>query len=274
MFYTADFMSEELGIAKLPDALFHYTSIETLALILANRTLRFSRLDSVNDTEEAIASDLPGASTLVFASCWTAQERESLAMWRMYTPNFQGVRISLPNNPFAGRHSPIIVERGGAIQRFDGKVEINRKNDGVGIVSYYVTGPNKIHYSDDECFRNAPCLLIEGGHRSVQLHDLGMVKSKHWEFEEEWRYKILATMSEARVAEGDATSNPALDLVRFPVCEKAVFVPLDADCLQRMDVVLGPCISDGQALIVKTLLAAYAGSGVLSRSQIKMRLLK
>lgn len=32
--------------------IFHYTSIETLALILKNRTIRFSRLDKVDDPEE------------------------------------------------------------------------------------------------------------------------------------------------------------------------------------------------------------------------------
>ena len=45
MFYTDDFMWNTLGVQKLPEVLYHYTSIETLALILAKRSLRFSRLD-------------------------------------------------------------------------------------------------------------------------------------------------------------------------------------------------------------------------------------
>jgi hypothetical protein len=40
-----------------------------------------SRLDGVNDPDEARASDLMDAQTMVFASCWTAQARESLAIW-------------------------------------------------------------------------------------------------------------------------------------------------------------------------------------------------
>ncbi len=31
----------------------HYTSIENLALILKNKTIRFTRLDKVDDSEEA-----------------------------------------------------------------------------------------------------------------------------------------------------------------------------------------------------------------------------
>ncbi|MCD0424173.1 DUF2971 domain-containing protein [Rubrivivax sp. JA1024] len=258
MFYTDDFMADVMGIQRLPDVLFHYTSIETLALILEKNTLRFSRLDAVNDPEEASACDLPGAATLVFASCWTAQPRESLAMWRMYTPNMQGLRIRLPNNPFAGRHQPQILDKGGAMQRIDGQIAVSRANGGHGIVSYYVTGPNKIYYTDDPKFRNVPCLIDEGDRWTVQLHDLGMVKNTYWSFEEEWRFKILATFSEATLKDACPASHPALDLLRHPVVETSVFVPLDASCIQTAEILLGPCVSPGQEVLVKALLAQYA----------------
>ena len=38
----------------MPTAIYHYTNIEILALILKNRTLRFNRLDKVDDPEESI----------------------------------------------------------------------------------------------------------------------------------------------------------------------------------------------------------------------------
>lgn len=271
MFYTDDFMWNVMGITGLPDVLYHYTSIDTLALIVANRTLRFSRLDAVNDPEEASACDLDGASTLVFASCWTAQERESLAMWRMYTPDMQGLRIALPNNPFAGRHKPSIMDKGGAVQRIDGEININRENGGLGIRSYYVTGPNKIFYTDDKSYLNGPCLVDEGDRWTVQLHDLGMVKNSYWAFEEEWRYKILATFSEGILSEPRAASHPALDLIALPVRETAVFVPLDPQCLQNMEVLLGPCVTAGQELAVKALLGTYAAAATLKKSAIQVR---
>lgn len=272
MFYTDDFMWDVMGITGLPDFLYHYTSIETLALILANRTLRFTRLDGVNDPEEASASDLPNASTLVFASCWTAQSRESLAMWRMYTPNLQGVRIKLPNNPFAGRHKPMIFDKGGAMQRTNGKIVITRENSGLGIESYYITGPNKIYYTDDPAYRNSPCLLDEGDRWTVQLHDLGMAKNTYWAFEEEWRYKILATFSEAIVQEPNPLSHPALDLIAYPVKETAIFAPLDEAIFDDMEVVLGPCATTGQELITRSLLDKYAPNAALKRSEINVRL--
>ena len=271
MFYTDDFMLDVMGISGLPDFLYHYTSIETLALVLANQTLRFTRLDLVNDPEEASASDLPKASTLVFASCWTAQPRESLAMWRIYTPNLQGVRIKLPNNPFAGRHVPRIFNKGGAMQYIDGMIEITRANNGIGIATCHITGPNKIYYTDDHAFRNGPCLLDEGYQWSVQLHDLGMVKNTYWAFEEEWRYKILATFCETILHEPKPLSHPALDLVAYPVNEEEIFVPLDAASFDGMEVMLGPCISAGQEVIVRSLVERYAANAVLKRSEINVR---
>lgn len=271
MFYTDDFMYDVMGVTELPGVLYHYTSIETLALILANRTLRFSRLDAVNDPEEASACDLPDAPTLVFASCWTAQSRESLAMWRMYTPDMQGLRIALPSNPFSGRHKPVIFDKGGAMQRIDGEIVVTRENDGFGIKSYYVTGPNRIYYTDDDQYRNGPCLLDEGDRWTVQLHDLGMVKNTYWAFEDEWRYKVLATFSEAILNEPNPVSHPSLDLARFPVRERAVFVPLDVECVQGMDVLLGPCVTAGQKLAVEALLAMHAPKATLRSSEIRVR---
>lgn len=34
--------------------IYHYTSIETLALIIKNKTIRFNRLDFVDDCEESL----------------------------------------------------------------------------------------------------------------------------------------------------------------------------------------------------------------------------
>ncbi len=110
MFYTDDFMWETLGVTELPSYLYHYTSIDVLALILKNHSVRFSRLDGVNDLEEANALDLKAANSLVFASCWTEENLESIAMWSLYTPDMQGVRLRFPSNLFAGRHSPTVMD--------------------------------------------------------------------------------------------------------------------------------------------------------------------
>ncbi len=49
--------------------LYHYTSIETLALILKNRTIRFNNLLNVDDPEEAETKDLGLSGKHCLVSC-------------------------------------------------------------------------------------------------------------------------------------------------------------------------------------------------------------
>lgn len=48
--------------------LYHYTTIDTLALILKNRTIRFNRLDKVDDLEEKVVSCGVNLAQYIFAS--------------------------------------------------------------------------------------------------------------------------------------------------------------------------------------------------------------
>lgn len=78
-----------------------YTSIDSLALILKNKTIRFKRLDKMDDIEEAALSNAGiHLGGFMFVSCWTFNEIESIPLWRMYTPTTKGVRISLDKNMF------------------------------------------------------------------------------------------------------------------------------------------------------------------------------
>ena len=78
-----------------------YTSIDSLALILKNKTIRFKRLDKMDDIEEAALSNAGiHLGGFMFVSCWTYNENESIPLWRMYTPTTRGVRISLDKDMF------------------------------------------------------------------------------------------------------------------------------------------------------------------------------
>ena len=51
--------------------LYHYTTIDTLALMLKNKTIRFNRLDKVDDVEEDAFSNGVHLGRYIFVSCWT-----------------------------------------------------------------------------------------------------------------------------------------------------------------------------------------------------------
>ena len=81
--------------------LYHYTSIETLALILKHKTIRFSRLDRVDDPDEyAFSGDGVTPAHYCFVSCWTKNSRENLPQWYMYGNSTHGVRIELDSDMF------------------------------------------------------------------------------------------------------------------------------------------------------------------------------
>ena len=86
----------------------HYTSIENLALILKNKTIRFTRLDKVDDSEEAgLSCKNIQLSYYTFVSCWTDSEEESIPLWKMYAgKEMHGIRISLDSDMFLKYHIP------------------------------------------------------------------------------------------------------------------------------------------------------------------------
>ena len=67
--------------------LYHYTSLENLALILKNKTIKFNNLLYVDDMEEAETEDMGLFGRFVYVSCWTMDSEESIPMWNLYTPN-------------------------------------------------------------------------------------------------------------------------------------------------------------------------------------------
>lgn len=85
---------------EYPKYLYHYTTIDTLALILKNKTIRFNKLTNTDDLEESMTSDLSNLGRFLFVSCWTDSAEESIPLWHIYSRNLSGVRIKLPFIPF------------------------------------------------------------------------------------------------------------------------------------------------------------------------------
>ena len=66
--------------------LYQYTNVEALALILSNKTIRFSALNKMDDLQEMQTSDLRIIGRFIFVS-WTNDANEQIPMWKMY-PGF------------------------------------------------------------------------------------------------------------------------------------------------------------------------------------------
>ncbi|MDY0904069.1 hypothetical protein [Pedobacter sp. CFBP9032] len=136
--------------------LYHYTSINNLALILKSMSIRFGRLDKVNDPTEGTASDSYSMAQYFFLSSWSSNEIEDLALWNMYTPLMRGVRIELelPIFPtYSIRHD---INN----SLVDSKEFINYAG-GYFILSAENT-PLEIKYTDDEIMLTPPVKQSKG----------------------------------------------------------------------------------------------------------------
>ena len=243
----------------IPKELFHYTSLETLALILSTQTIRFSRADMVNDLKELKIIDLPAMREAVFISCWTASEKESIPLWKLYGSNLKGVRIKLPNDMFRRESKPYLSAKGNCylinLMSLENVVQRGKILHWIP----YIFGPTKVHYSKDNAV-----YVIEND--ELMADRIGTVKLKHWQFEEEFRYLIIP----------DALWNSNKMLFQIdnpssivPVDQEHVDIPLSLSAINSIEVTLGPGAKDAEHYIVDTLL-----SKLTKRRRIKESILK
>lgn len=89
----------------IPEFLYQYTTMKSVLAILENKTIRFTRLDALNDLKEGCCGIYPHFKKYVYISSWGADERESIPMWSLYGKKNdvldEGVRIKVPSNLFS-----------------------------------------------------------------------------------------------------------------------------------------------------------------------------
>lgn len=273
------------------DYLYHYTSIETLALILSNKTLCFNNLLNVDDIEEAETSDMGKFGRFVYASCWTNDERESIPLWNLYTPDMHGVRIKLPVFPFK-RYS---YKKGEYFLENDVETYINieklYKENKVSIVANqpqlveieYTADPEKLypkvrtlssesqfqHYLSSEESNNVNFNVL------YSFKDVGKYKRKEWSFQKEWRYIYsVSPMGEKEL--NPPTLEKHRELIRriedreYKPLYTRMFLELDDNSLKNIEVLCGPRMNDAEKVVVKALLEKYCPSGIYKESTLKI----
>ena len=88
--------------------LFHYTTIDTLAHILNNRSIKFNRLDQLDDKTESEAFADFNPLRYIFSSSFTDDPNENIALWRMYADMERGVRLEFESSTmFSPKNTPL-----------------------------------------------------------------------------------------------------------------------------------------------------------------------
>lgn len=234
---------------EAPKFLYHYTSINTLGLILKYKSIRFNSLAKMDDLDEKIVLNKE-LGKYTFVSCWTEEEKESIPMWQMYSDGLKGVRIKIPIQPFE-------------VYLKDGKEYIISPNELIG-KNYYFHRPFEGVFYKPVSYETIPQIEnIRNGEMAEKNRTLfgyneflpGMDKNNYWEFQKEWRYMLRVIPS--KNPENDIKNNNKdteyIDtLPKVDIEFKDLHIREDA--LKQMEIMLGPKTNEIDKRIVELLI--------------------
>ena len=264
--------------------LYHYTNIETLALILKNRTIRFNSLDKMDDLQEQQTADIKNIGQFCYISSWTEDDTESIPMWNMYASLNLGVRIKLRKNPFKIYNNtaealskvinaPVTDESNGKpLQSIIPITEMFAK----GFISIQAMTKDllfKVEYTDNK-EKLYPHLLNDEGERfSIALGELGKYKNLHWKFQNEWRYILTILPLNLNQPVENSLNNFQLIANKMRLgLEKQPFpyydMHLSDEAFSIMEITLSPRISGGSKIIVESLIEKYNPLAIMSESHL------
>jgi len=248
----------------LPSALFHYTSINNLALILQSKSIRFGRLDKVNDPTEGHSSDFHSMAPYIFITSWTANEAEDLALWNMYTPLMHGVRIELPLPLFP--NYTITHDTG---EKVTSKSLVSQTDYIDYSKGYLIVGAentlNEIIYTDDLNLLQ-PSIRRVGG---LHMKSLSSHKRLMWKIEKEYRYQLNIIPFEPNITPLEvANSSSRLIAKQHLLPFEGYIVKIRKKAFEEMKIRLSPKLDDGERAIIRALVKCYNPKAVIEDSTI------
>ena len=258
---------------ETPEYLYHYTNVETLALILKNRTIRFNSLDKLDDLEEQKTADVKNLGQFYYVSCWTDDAKESIPMWNMYSGLDRGVRIGLKKTPF---------------RRYRDTKTHDRKGNAIFVAECYLPEQLFCNYTTIPFWKSEEILfpieytnkrtklypqIVSSDQLSTAFHLLGKCKNEHWKFQNEWRY-ILRLFPKQANHTLEALHEDSFNVYRRVLkgIEKQpvsyIDLSIDDDAFQTMEIMLSPQISAGNKLIAELLVQSHNPNAVLRNSDL------
>lgn len=261
---------------RIPDYLYHYTTVETLALILKNRNIKFNSLSNLDDKQEEKSNDELNFGKNIFVSSWTDEENESIPMWNMYADMHCGVRIKLHSHPFEKNqilnNFEFFSTRTSFYDSFHVEVMINQCKR----QEEYILMP--VEYTDDYDKLNPRIFNIDISQKKVliDMFKLGVNKKNIWGFQREWRYMLfLAPIAYENVTFCNKEISKALieDLIEkvkenFKLSYSSCFLKLDNGIYRNMEITLSPKITDGNRIIVENLVKNYNPTSIIKESML------
>ncbi|SDG62522.1 Protein of unknown function [Prevotella communis] len=270
--------------------IFHYTTLDSLAMIMSSRSIKFNRLDKVDDLEERTEPSKVKLWQYLFVSCWTENPEESIPLWRMYSGNAHGVRIGMDidmfeDNIVGGNNVPVNISHEGLLVRKIPVQDFFRKDYFVlpAAVRYIERGKDTLFYChvdyvDDvnEKTKDAYQLTkTDAIHASshISFGEIGKYKNKRWAFQEETRFRLVVMPFNPIFCNPDIVSTIAVNAFHQskPVPISEYFLKLRTEALNNMEITLHPNATASDRVIVDALCAKYAQGATIKESELRDR---
>ncbi len=230
---------------------YQYTSLDVLALILANQTIRFNNLCDVDDPLEKYVKTISfdehpnkyGRTNLgryCFVSCWSEEEEESISMWDMYGDRKKGVRIGLPKDMF--QSITTLYPKSKSRRLFNNDTPIKE------------VAPDFFNIEYDRLQESDPSILSENWEEGID--NLGRHKIHEWAFQKECRYRIFA-YNDGQTDEnkyyslkmGELSQSGTLSNIK----EKYLDLPLENCVFSKMEIIIGPSMPNEKRILLISL---------------------
>ena len=270
--------------------IYHYTTIDSLAMIMSSRSIRFNRLDKVDDLEERTEPSKIKLWQYLFVSCWTENAEESIPLWRMYSGNAHGVRIGMDADMFednivGGNSVPADIPHEGCLVGKIPSQDLFRNDYFVlpAAVRHIEKGKDTLFYChvdyvDDvnEKTKDAYQLtMTDDIHASsnISFGEIGKYKNKRWAFQDETRFRLLIFPFNPILCNSDLVSTVAVNAFQQgkPVPISEYFLKLRTEALNNIEITLHPNAMVSDRVIVEALCAKYAQGATIKESELRDR---
>lgn len=252
--------------------LYHYTSVDVLELILKNRTIKFNRLDQVDDlNEKEFTSGLIGTQLglYTFAACFSKSSKESIPMWNMYAKWNSGVRIGIMKDMFNNykHYLDAGFVKGPLETIIADKSEILGKDYIVAPVplsEMYV----EVIYTDDSQKLISKAIPTDG--KSFKFPEIGKYKITEWDFQYEIKFRIHVFPLDMSLIGKGADEEIIFKPMREnrEISKTCFYVPLKDIAIDNMEIMIGPNASCEDRERIVELAKEYCTNATIINSKL------
>ncbi|MBI9015590.1 MAG: DUF2971 domain-containing protein [Clostridiales bacterium] len=248
--------------------IYHYTTVDSLALILQNRTIRFNSLNNVDDMLDGSHNDIKNARDYLFVSCWSESDEESIPLWKMYSNNMSGIRIGIKSDLIKPLYK--YVHNKDFIVNMRKVINITNNN------LYCFTDKFKVEiaYEDVGLHKLVDEIDIENNElKKIQYTKLASIKNKCWSFQNETRFVLLATSSCGdELSDRQKRIESMYNGIRKPNVEYIDMIIEDL-AFTDLEILIGPKASPASKVIIESLIKNFVPGfcGEVKESKLLIR---